>query len=193
MGDADEVWLGPARGDISDPTHVIHGHAGPAVGGIIFGAIPGVVTELAGMRHGVKSPEMFAAADVKTPDVLFKSGNDDSFFEYGWACRGCSEITLNATGQQRVPILPECRDHLAIGGIQRIKVFAGAKQHAFAGRLAARPVNQTAKRWAALGFEAPQFLSVAGIEPNHEFARRRCDHGLAHDNRIALKIIAAVA
>src|SRR5580765_7440282 len=107
MTDTDEIRLRPACGDVSNATHVIHGHSHPAIGAVIFGAIPGLVTELARMGHGMKSPEMFAGDDVETPDILFESGHDYDVLE----CRGtgsrCAKVALHLTGQHGVAVFAE--------------------------------------------------------------------------------------
>src|SRR5439155_18681584 len=118
-----------ARGNIRDAAHVIHRHTGPAVCGVIFRVIPRVVTELAGVRHSVKGPQMFSCLDVKTPRVLFKSGHHDDFLKYGGTGCRCAKTSLHPTWEECVPVLTKRSKHPTTGRFQRIKNFDLAEHH----------------------------------------------------------------
>src|SRR5262249_36781617 len=115
--DTDEVWLGSAGRDVGNTAHFIERHSTPTVRGIVFGAIPRFISELAWMRHSVKCPQMFAGTDVKTPDVLFESRYDNNVLENGRAGSRRAETALNTAWQKCMPVFAESANRLAIGRI----------------------------------------------------------------------------
>ncbi len=192
MPHADEVRLRPARGNVGNAAHLIQRHARPAIGAILFRAVPGFITKFPRVRHGVKSPQKLARHDIKSPDVFFETGHHDNLFEDGGPGGGRAKTSLRPAGEQRVAIFTKGCDHVPGVRIQCIEIFAGAKHHPFLCTPAALPINQPAKGRAPFRFEAPRFRAILRMDADHEIPGRGSDHQLAHDDRITLQIIAGV-
>src|SRR5215467_11138183 len=140
----------------------------------------------------MERPQMVACDHIKSPNILFEPGHNDDLFERGWTSGGRAKIALHSPRQKRVADLTKIGDRLTVHRIQRVERFARAKHHAFLSRPSARPINQTPKSRSALRFETPNLNSRVGFDSRHEFARGRGDHDVAHDNGIALEVVAAV-
>src|SRR5262249_47003586 len=76
-----EIRLRRAGSNVSNAANLIHCHAGPAIGSVFLRPIPGVVTELAFMRDGVKGPKLLPRHYVKAPDILLKPRHHDAVLE----------------------------------------------------------------------------------------------------------------
>ena len=96
--------------------------------------------------------------------------------------------------QSRASIVAKTFYRIAVFRIQRIQVLTGTKHDALAGEKTAGPVYQTSKCRTALAFrlETPQLLARFRIDANHELAGRGDNHHVAHDDGIALDIVAAI-
>ena len=58
---ANEVWLRATRGNVGNTAHVIQRHPLQQFARILFRAVPGFIAKFPRVRHGVKSPQQFAA------------------------------------------------------------------------------------------------------------------------------------
>ena len=128
MGDAGEIRFRASRADVGNVTDIVHGHAGPAIGRVVLGVIPRFITEFAGMRDGVKSPQLFASGRVESPNVLLKTGHDDDFLEHGGTGAGRAKVGLRFAWEQGTARIAKVRNQVARPGVQSIQIFSRAEQ-----------------------------------------------------------------
>src|SRR2546425_1065140 len=100
MGHPNEVWFRAAGRDEGNSADLIHRHPAPTIRAVIFRVVPGLVTEFAGLRNGMESPQVFAGNNIEAPNILFETGHDDEFLEYRRTGGRRAKIALDATRQQ---------------------------------------------------------------------------------------------
>ncbi len=150
-------------------------------------ALPGVVADLARLRHGVELPQPLTAhrtesarvADpARRPARCVRAHHHDVLPHQGHRVVGHADLDLAAVA--------EVRDRRAGRGVERDQPLAGAEDDAGrqVARTAPRPERDAAAGRRSAGHGVPPDLFARGrIERNHRVRGRQVHHAVDHDRR----------
>ena len=150
-------------------------------------ALPGLVADLARLRHGVELPQLLAGDGAERPGVAdsarraggrVRADDDDVLPDQGHGVVGNADVDDAA--------IAELRRRRSRGRVERDETRAGAEQDAGRGpvRAAARPVRDAAARRGAVRHRvAPGFGPGRRVERDHRAGRRQVEQAVHRDGR----------
>src|SRR4051812_6168796 len=184
-----KVKRGRTGRNVNDAGLLIYRHSGPVIGAAAFLPCvfrPGVITEFAGTRNGMKTPVLFSGANIIGADIPRKSGEglgqtstDDEEILVddggtGQRDEAGGHVSAKPLAQIDASLIAEACDRLASVSSELVNEVHDADDNATVFVVGAGPIRQTANGLGPdnTGVEFPFQFAGCGVEGKN-FLRRR--------------------